>query len=350
LSENNEDGIPVSFEGALIQLYYTAEDLDRTGDGKGHIPGDLDENNLSMYYLNEASGEWTKLRVDGEWVKAVGANTTNVMKYGKQYEGYVWAVITHFSTFGLASTIIVDVTPPELSAPDDFMYEEGTTGNTISWSVGDVHPGTYELFRDNIMIDSGEWTNGTLIGNVDGLSIGNYSITIKIWDLANLSTLDTIGLTVYNTPMGSNIAVVDPITTVNVTFSEVSKLGSTFITLSEMEPEPPILFKVIGPYYEITTTATYTGAIKIIIPFNETQVTGSKSYLQLHHWDPETEEWTRITTEIDSKNNLIYGEVSSLSVFTVTEFIIPIGRLVLFIPAILLLAVILIWRRRRKKI
>ena len=77
-------------------------------------------------------------------------------------------------------------------------------------------------------------------------------------------------------------------------------------------------FEVAGVYYDITTTAEYTGTIEVAIPYDETQVEGPEENLKLWHWDPDVG-WTDCTTWVDTENNIIYGEVTSLSVFVVGE-------------------------------
>jgi hypothetical protein len=88
---------------ALVQLYYTAADLDRTGDGLANDTRDLNESTLRLYSYNDYTGKWMKLTNGTSWVFETGVNTTNVELYGTSYEGYVWANISHFSVFGLVS-------------------------------------------------------------------------------------------------------------------------------------------------------------------------------------------------------------------------------------------------------
>jgi len=88
---------------ALVQLYYTASDLDRTGDGLANDTRDLNESTLRLYAYNDYTGRWTKLTNDTSGVFETGVNTTNVELYGTSYEGYVWANVSHFSVFGLVS-------------------------------------------------------------------------------------------------------------------------------------------------------------------------------------------------------------------------------------------------------
>ena len=100
--------------GALIQLYYTTADLDRTGDGDADDPEDFDETTLALYYFDEDSGTWSKLTTDLSWVIETGVNTTDVELYGKNYAGYVWAYVSHFTLYGVAGRALFNQ-PPDVS-------------------------------------------------------------------------------------------------------------------------------------------------------------------------------------------------------------------------------------------
>ncbi|MFW9947684.1 MAG: nitrous oxide reductase family maturation protein NosD [Candidatus Odinarchaeota archaeon] len=121
-----------------------------------------------------------------------------------------------------------------------------------------------------------------------------------------------------NTPAGSNVEVIDETTGVVITFSEVTSSGITTIEKSEEEPEPPSGFEVTGDYYEITTDASYSGLIALAIPYDETKVIGNEANLKILHWDPSTG-WTDVTTGIDTVKDIIYGEITTLSIFVVME-------------------------------
>jgi hypothetical protein len=114
VSQNVQNSTNDIITGALVQLYYTAADLDRTGDGDADDLDDFDENTLALYYFNESSGMWTKLTTNLSWVIAVGVNTTDVELYGKSYAGYVWAYVSHFTLYGISGRVLFN-RPPDVS-------------------------------------------------------------------------------------------------------------------------------------------------------------------------------------------------------------------------------------------
>ena len=129
------------------------------------------------------------------------------------------------------------------------------------------------------------------------------SCLFVIFVLGFMSTL-VKGEDIVNTPVGTNIEVSDEVTGVNITFSEVTNVGITDVEKSVEGPEPPSDFIAVSDYYNITTDATFSGAITIAIPYIETQIYANEQFLRLLHWDP-TAGWVDITTDVDSINNII---------------------------------------------
>ncbi len=94
VNENVQNETSDIINWAWIGMYYTVSDLDRTGDGDADDAGDLNESTLSLYSFDKSG--WTKLS------EGTGVDTTNVVLYGKDYEGYVWANVSHLGLHGLA--------------------------------------------------------------------------------------------------------------------------------------------------------------------------------------------------------------------------------------------------------
>jgi hypothetical protein len=69
-------------------------------------------------------------------------------------------------------------------------------------------------------------------------------------------------------------------------------------------------------YYDITTTAAFDGYIQVCIDYSNTTFI-NESTLQLFHF--ENEQWVDVTTSHDMVNDIICGNVTSLSPFAVCE-------------------------------
>jgi len=188
-------------------------------------------------------------------------------------------------------------------------------------------------------------------------SIAGYYIGDEIW----INALGKLG----TTPPGKNVQVT-PTPEVNVTFSTVTVGGNTTATTRTAGPAPPTGYTIVGisgqpVYYNITTTATYSGTITICMSYDETQVAGSEADLKLMQ---KVDGWNDITTSVDTVNNKIYGTTTSLSTFIVASPTAPVGgiafpvnKLALLAPWIALAALIAIvsvsvavyWRRQQQK-
>ncbi|MHA1218622.1 MAG: PKD domain-containing protein, partial [Candidatus Heimdallarchaeaceae archaeon] len=102
---------------------------------------------------------------------------------------------------------------------------------------------------------------------------------------------------------------------VTLTFSEVTETGYTYVTVDTENPGFEIPgFQFLGTYYNITTSASYTGPVTISIAYDDTSLTlEEEKALQLLHFDGIIS--VDVTTNIDTTNNIIYGSVSSFSWF-----------------------------------
>jgi hypothetical protein len=127
------------------------------------------------------------------------------------------------------------------------------------------------------------------------------------------------------TPTGEDVCVEpqDPSTgetPVTITFATVEESGFTSLDApATPSHEAPANFKFGTPptYYDISTTATYTGQITICVSYDPSTFSGSPKRLRLFHY--EDDQWVDCTTSVDTINHVICGTVSSLSPFAVLE-------------------------------
>ena len=127
-----------------------------------------------------------------------------------------------------------------------------------------------------------------------------------------------------NTPAGENVTV--SLESATVTFPDVYESGTTTATTSTENPGGPTpsdFYIVEGNFVEITTTANYSGLITVGISYDESQVDNEEG-LRLFHWNGL--EWEDVTTSVDTVENIMYGQVASLSPFFIGEpTVLPIA-------------------------
>jgi hypothetical protein len=139
---------------------------------------------------------------------ASGIWTTNSLNFnidGLARGNYTYELVLN-DTLNIITSDIVVVTvvndiPKFVSKPADKSYEIGSTGNTISWTITDLNPDTYLLYRNSVLIASGPWfSNNGLNIQIDGLVIGNYTFDLYVNDTDNAISSDSVIINVSNYP------------------------------------------------------------------------------------------------------------------------------------------------------
>jgi len=247
--------------------------------------------------------------------------TVSIDGYDSGVYTYILTCLDLYSNMASHTAIVIvdDTTPPVIVGPADLTYEAGVMGHALSWSFLDLYPDSYSVLRDGVEIASGAWTGLEVIIGVDLLNPGLYSYTFVALDSYDNSAVDTAWVTVLgNTPTGTDVEVPDSETGVVLTFDETTSPGTTSVDITDSGPHPPDNFRLMGLYYNIATTANYEGSIVVAIPYDESLVRGLEKNLRLWHWK-ETAGWEDVTVFVDEVNNIVYGQVTSLSLFAVME-------------------------------
>ncbi|NIM52882.1 MAG: hypothetical protein GTO22_27195, partial [Gemmatimonadales bacterium] len=119
-----------------------------------------------------------------------------------------------------------------------------------------------------------------------------------------------------NTEPGAEVSVTKGNTT--VTFDEVTATGNTSITVYEDPLGLPTNFAFCQDEYQVSTTAQTAGPITICMRYNDADVpTGSSEEdLCMLHYVEDGDYWEDITVSRDPVDNVVCGECTSLSVFT----------------------------------
>jgi len=119
------------------------------------------------------------------------------------------------------------------------------------------------------------------------------------------------------TPAGTNVTV-QPIFPVALTFGNVTAAGATSATTTNTNPDPlPAGFSLGTPpvYYEISTTAVFTGSVQVCISYNPAQFAPPEAAIRLLH--DESGVFVDRTTSLDTANHIVCGSVTHFSAFTI---------------------------------
>jgi PGF-pre-PGF domain-containing protein len=179
---NASESIKNNLTWVKLKFYYTDAELTASG---------LDENSLKISRYNESGDphSWVTLaKGSPSWVNDAGVNTANI----NNYSGYVWANISHLSTFALLGTPTVTTTTTTSSSGGGGGGGGGgvsaeNASNILMKEKYDLH-----IFKD--MVTAYRFTNGSnpvkfvnITGNV---SAGEINVAVEV--LRGTSTLVNI--------------------------------------------------------------------------------------------------------------------------------------------------------------
>lgn len=136
--------------------------------------------------------------------------------------------------------------------------------------------------------------------------------------------------TIPNTSVGTNVSVRPRdtrtgATPVSLKFSNVTQSGTTTLTTSNSGSPPPSGFSLGIPatYYNLTTTALFTGPVEVCIDYSGINFK-NELRLRLFHFedtngDTIADAWVDHTVSLDTVKNIICASVTSLSPFAIFE-------------------------------
>ena len=89
-------------------------------------------------------------------------------------------------------SILTDSVTPTINHPDDFSYETGSGGHTITWSPSDLFPYSFHVQRNAKQVASGTWNGSKLSISVDELLPATYTYIVEVWDANGNSAVDAV--------------------------------------------------------------------------------------------------------------------------------------------------------------
>ncbi|MHA1927443.1 MAG: DUF7948 domain-containing protein [Candidatus Thorarchaeota archaeon] len=154
----------------------------------------------------------------------------------------------------IVDTLAPDTTAPEIDSLLVVIYEEGETGNFLTWTPYELNPESYEIFRNGTSIDSGSWSGSVITIDVDGLSTGTYNYTIVVTDSSGNTASDTV--TVIVTALTS--------TTTETSTTSTSATNTTTDTTPALGDSTIIILGSVGAGFGL-------GAVVVMLLFRKRQ-------------------------------------------------------------------------------
>lgn len=204
-------------------------------------------------------------------------------------------------------------------------YGMNAAGHVVGWALTSSGQQRAFLYDGTATVD----LNGLLSGAPPGLELTE---ALAISDDGSIAAQSNQGLVILkpveeqgSTPAGTDVQVELNTTlpdgtpaVVDLAFDNVTVAGSTSVTATVDGPPPPAGFKLGTPpvFYDISTTAAFTGNIHLCFGWTEGQFSDESA---IRMWHMEGATWIDVTTTVDTANNTACGVVNSLSPFALME-------------------------------
>ncbi len=124
--------------------------------------------------------------------------------------------------------LVMDSIKPSIAPVPDIHFTEGDTEQQIVWMISDLFPATYEIFKNETIIDSGTWNSPmNLTIDLSTLTAGTYNYTLRVYDTSGNSATDEV------------IVRVDAISATSTTpTSSSTSVPSTISSSTDMQTSP----------------------------------------------------------------------------------------------------------------
>jgi hypothetical protein len=164
---------------------------------EGNMTASVTWNPTSTYpdsyevYDNEvlfSSGSW-----DGSAV-TIGLNTLSVGTHNLTCVVYDLASQTAVDQ---VDVLIVDNVLPTINHLANSTIAEGPSA-ALTWTPSDNNPSSFEVYRERVLIDSGEWDGNDVVVSLKGLTVGEYNFTVIVFDTSGNSAQDTTFVTIID--------------------------------------------------------------------------------------------------------------------------------------------------------
>ncbi len=193
-------GFNITYNEDVIQIT-SDDDIEAGADGFISVVNIDNDNGLVRIAGFEATGTGpsSQLHLLTITWTAVGIGKSSLdLSIGELVDTDVFTIVTPNDIDGNVEVEEAPTQPPVLNSPLDVSYQEGQTGNSITWTAIDDNPTTYIITQNGMIVANGSWSSDNPITiNVDGLSEGSYIYTCTVYDGDELTDSDSVNVLVY---------------------------------------------------------------------------------------------------------------------------------------------------------
>jgi hypothetical protein len=237
-------------------------------------------------------------------------------------------VIDNVAAIGGGTTPSASIT---VSSPNGGETWEANTQHAITWKGQDIdnYDVKIEYSTDGgtsytfVAYQTNHGTSGSFLWTVPNIPSTNSLIRLTVKKTTDISDVSNAAFTISaatNTPSGEGVFV-KLSEAILLLFNQVINPGTSTVTVARSGPNPPDGWAIIpgrnAMYYNITTTATYTGKINIDITYDDADLREHEPFLRIMRYELRSKTWTDITTRLYADINKISGETDHLSTFAV---------------------------------
>jgi len=206
----------------------------------------------------------------------------------------------------------------------DISYEGGGSRAALYRDIPEIRESDPAYPDPQYLLEGESPAYGFFLRHVDGLTFNNVHLGFDESDLRPAIVCEDVNNLVLNGYDAEGYEYAISLDVATVSFFDVTAAGQISATpMASIPAGPPPVGRVIGSYVEIYTTGvTYVGPVAVGLPYDESSVS-NEEWLKLFYHDGSS--WHDVTVGVDTVNNVVYGEVTSLSPFVVVEEEAPEG-------------------------
>ncbi|MHA1984198.1 MAG: hypothetical protein ACW967_07575 [Candidatus Hodarchaeales archaeon] len=117
--------------------------------------------------------------------------------------------------------VFPDIIAPVITKPNDSIFELGTEGNLLKWTVTDINPSNYSITRNGEpIVTNKSWINNEIIEiSLNHLPVGSHNFLITVYDTLSQKTTDLVLIQVKDT-IAPIITILNPVDGSNFIISE----------------------------------------------------------------------------------------------------------------------------------